>query len=853
MYETHFGFHRQPFQASDVGNAFFLADSVQKLLPQLLHALRTDLGIAVLTGPAGSGKTALLRHLRHLLSRDGRAVVCSAAGLESPAELLEALDNTARMRAGSSFVSDAATHQPDVTVSAGRISRWTVTERLRRSTELWGPALLLIDDAQLLSVAVLNELRAFTEDLSSGTQLVRCLIAGPLSLEEELARPTHSDFSRRIRCHVFLQPFTQRESIAYLNQQLELVGASAGSVLTAAAIDLIVTASDGSPRCINLLADESLVIACERRQSVVDGQCVSAALNRLQHLPYAWNIVVNADGMPADVPDCTDVDVVDDESAETAQTAGQTGKALEKYSTHKVDSSERPAAPAKFEFNAPGVIEIGSASPFDHRSSQPERLPVNVTQTQFDPAIDDSSQRESTDTLELPELPELDEAIPAAAEDVVLDDSAGFDCDRFNCDDFDADGVDSDSQGFWLADEEEPPAAVVKPRAMIQLPESAGQAFSDQTPIFDRYTWIALGRDVPDGLAATDAIWPHGVVAEEPEFAGPYAVPGLANTIPVFASTDREIRMMLSEAISAATEGFMTLNPLPPAVIENLATGIRPDFDSDIPDQIPAVIEQKHWRDGQLLESDPDAIVDQESETDASVNMESHETVSIRMRPDSDTEGHAQSPQSEAPENESDSEGISFYTLPIPVDRVDADQRFRFHESDDEYPLAASMARLQSEVDDFHRISSGMAQSADRTDVADDLPNLPRRSDPLPGFPGDGLAAATNDDGTWRSGSLLQQALERLSASPVNAGPVSANPPNANPWSSQSSDTFVRQNSHQPPRLDLSDADSFETSPERQHPTDPAEFPNQDSEQTHAPRFSQLFTRLRGVQNRSDL
>ena len=53
MYETNFGFHRQPFQCADLTRAFFISESIRSILPQLLHALRSDLGVAVLTGPAG--------------------------------------------------------------------------------------------------------------------------------------------------------------------------------------------------------------------------------------------------------------------------------------------------------------------------------------------------------------------------------------------------------------------------------------------------------------------------------------------------------------------------------------------------------------------------------------------------------------------------------------------------------------------------------------------------------------------------------------------------------------------------------------------------------------------------------
>jgi hypothetical protein len=101
MYVSHFGFHRQPFHSADAGRAFFVSESIRNILPQLLHALRSDLGIAVLTGVPGSGKTSLLRHIQQQISNEGRAIVCSGASLGTSTELFSVLLEASRKRAGT--------------------------------------------------------------------------------------------------------------------------------------------------------------------------------------------------------------------------------------------------------------------------------------------------------------------------------------------------------------------------------------------------------------------------------------------------------------------------------------------------------------------------------------------------------------------------------------------------------------------------------------------------------------------------------------------------------------------------------------------------------------------------------
>ncbi|MCA9063363.1 MAG: AAA family ATPase, partial [Planctomycetaceae bacterium] len=281
MYLSHFGFHHPPFAAAEGVQSVFLSQSATAILPQLLHTLRSDQGTAVLTAPAGVGKTSLLYHLQSLLQSESRVIVCSAAGLETPAELLMTLYGAAGLCAGSSEGKSAPETE--------KINRWQVLNRLRASRDFWGPVVLLVDDAHLLTVQVLNEIRAFTEERMDGHGIVRALIAGPLSLEEELTRPQFADFSRRIRCHVFLQPLTSRESVEFVAGRLKDAGRPLKEVMTTSAVERLIGAADGIPRCLCLLADESFVLAAERSLPIVDESCVADALRRLIHLPYPWS------------------------------------------------------------------------------------------------------------------------------------------------------------------------------------------------------------------------------------------------------------------------------------------------------------------------------------------------------------------------------------------------------------------------------------------------------------------------------------------------------------------------------------------------------------------------------------
>ena len=361
MYETHFGFHRQPFHSADVCRAFFVSESIRTILPQLLHALRSDLGIAVLTGVPGSGRTSLLRHIQQQLSHEGRAIVCSGASLGTSVDLIAVLLQASRMKAGSE-----STTKSIAVDSMSSATRSSVMEHMKRTAELWGPILLLIDDAQLVPLSVLNELRACTEEEWNGRDLVRCLVSAPISFEEQLARSEYAEFSRRIRCHAFLQPFKSVESIRFLQEQIEFAGGRLSQVLTNPALELIATAAAGIPRCLSLLADETLVVAAECGEKTATEQSVRTALSRLQHLQYNWNASPHADIAESPLSE-------DEHTAEEPirQAASPSATAI---ATMVATVSRQAPARATL---SPGVIEFGgpSAAAADVRPAMSFRAP----------------------------------------------------------------------------------------------------------------------------------------------------------------------------------------------------------------------------------------------------------------------------------------------------------------------------------------------------------------------------------------------------------------------------------------------------------------------------------------------
>ena len=282
MYEQHFGFRSLPFSANPVDWRFFESESSTALMTKALHTLQSDAGIAVVTGPDGVGKTVLLSQLQLALANDGHTIILPGTCLQSIKDLYHCIRRSMQTLDGQS-ISHAS-------------GRWETVERLQRSVQFSGPVGLLVDDAHLLPTALFTEFQFLIEQHYGDRPLCRLLLAGSLTLEETLAEPSKSGFAQRIRSYTFLQPLRPAESVEYLNCRLSHVGGVLGDCFDADAVEIIVGAADGSPRCLNLLADESLVLACRNRGGRVTADTVRTALNGLQHLPHVWNISVSDQG-----------------------------------------------------------------------------------------------------------------------------------------------------------------------------------------------------------------------------------------------------------------------------------------------------------------------------------------------------------------------------------------------------------------------------------------------------------------------------------------------------------------------------------------------------------------------------
>ena len=274
MYEEFFGLQRRPFSATPDASCFVPLESHQGVLDALAVSCERGQGIGVLTGGAGLGKSLVGLRLAFELQPTFVTAFLGHSAYATRRALLQAI------------LFELNRPYDRMAEQELRLELAATLKSLRAERQGF---VLIVDEAHRLSLPLLDEVRLLTLLADGGEPLARAVLIGDRDLEERLADPEVASFNQRICCQVDLAPLTQAESLDYLRANLEFAGVPAEMVFTDEALTFLAKAADGVPRCLNHLADHSLLLAFVTERKPVSVDVVREALDDLKQLPLHWN------------------------------------------------------------------------------------------------------------------------------------------------------------------------------------------------------------------------------------------------------------------------------------------------------------------------------------------------------------------------------------------------------------------------------------------------------------------------------------------------------------------------------------------------------------------------------------
>jgi general secretion pathway protein A len=275
MYEAFFGLTLEPFSIAPDPRFLFLSDKHTEALALLNHGVSRGASFVMLTGEIGAGKTTVWRRFLASLppNFDVANVVNPRLGVEA---LLTRVceDLRVQLPAGGGAVDL-------IDVLHGHL---LLAHAQGRRT------LIVIDEAQALSAAVMEQLRLLTNLDSSGRKLHVLLIGQP-ELRAQLQQPQLEPLAQRIVARYHLTALAPEETAAYVEHRLKVAGFTGRMPFDAASLALVHRLSGGIPRRINILCDRALTHAFAEGQRGVDRHAVAkaaeAAFGRPLNVPAA--------------------------------------------------------------------------------------------------------------------------------------------------------------------------------------------------------------------------------------------------------------------------------------------------------------------------------------------------------------------------------------------------------------------------------------------------------------------------------------------------------------------------------------------------------------------------------------
>ncbi|WP_330110247.1 ExeA family protein [Methylophaga thalassica] len=244
MYTEHFGLNFKPFNLVPDPKFLYLSPVHKKALTMLEYGLMSQAGFTVVTGEIGAGKTTLVRSLLNKLDDEYLIGLINNTS-ESFGQLME-------------WVLDALEIPSSANDNSGRYRDYVdfVIEQHAKGKKI----VLIVDEAQNLSVKALEELRLLSNVNIDADIFMQLVLTGQPELSDKLNLPELEQFAQRIGVEYHLRALSYPETQKYIEHRMEVAGAD-HKIFTNEACAAIFCYSEGVPRRINNLCDFALVYA----------------------------------------------------------------------------------------------------------------------------------------------------------------------------------------------------------------------------------------------------------------------------------------------------------------------------------------------------------------------------------------------------------------------------------------------------------------------------------------------------------------------------------------------------------------------------------------------------------------
>jgi type II secretory pathway predicted ATPase ExeA len=270
MYLEPFKLKELPFRLSPDPQFLYLSKQHARAKAYMESTIWFTDGFVVITGEIGSGKTTLIESFLK----------------EVPADVVVAQINQTQVSA-IDFLQAVLVQfgfSPFKMRKAELIS--TVNNFLIEQYSAGRKVLLIVDEAQNLTMRVLEEIRLLSGVETTKDKVLRIILAGQPELSDKLDAPELAQLMQRVRLRFHLQTLSEAETHGYIQHRLEVAGAGDREIFAADTFAEVFRYCGGVPRLINTLCDTAMMAAYMSDRATVTRADIVSAVRELQWVEY---------------------------------------------------------------------------------------------------------------------------------------------------------------------------------------------------------------------------------------------------------------------------------------------------------------------------------------------------------------------------------------------------------------------------------------------------------------------------------------------------------------------------------------------------------------------------------------
>jgi len=276
MYLSFFGLNEKPFSITPDPRYLYLSERHAEALAHLLYGVSEAGGFVQLTGEVGTGKTTIVRSLLGQIPKNADIALILNPRMTAPEFML-------------TICEELGIGLPDRAVASLKDLVDILNHYLLRAHAEGRRVVLLVDEAQNLDAAVLEQVRLLTNLETPTQKLLQIILIGQPELREMLARAELRQLAQRITGRYHLDPLSATESSAYVLHRLRVAGATT-EIFTSGALAEVYRQSGGIPRLINVICDRALLGAYTQDRHRVTTTIVRNSASEVfgRHIAPRW-------------------------------------------------------------------------------------------------------------------------------------------------------------------------------------------------------------------------------------------------------------------------------------------------------------------------------------------------------------------------------------------------------------------------------------------------------------------------------------------------------------------------------------------------------------------------------------